>query len=93
MGSLFFASYDSQGYGGSIRPHLHTAIEVPLTNESESESYVTTDGQSASLSQDKAPIRGLRPDFYYYQTVAGLLMWGALSERRCLSFTIAAGTL
>jgi hypothetical protein len=31
--------------------------------ESESESYVTTDGQSASLSWYKAPIRGLRPDF------------------------------
>jgi hypothetical protein len=32
--------------------------------ESESESYVTTDGQSASLSWYKAPIRGLRPDFF-----------------------------
>jgi hypothetical protein len=31
--------------------------------ESESESYVTTDGQSASLSWYKALIRGLRPDF------------------------------
>jgi hypothetical protein len=29
-----------------------------------SESYVTTDGQSASLSWYKAPIRGLRPDFF-----------------------------
>jgi hypothetical protein len=29
----------------------------------ESESYVTTDGQSASLSWYKPPIRGLRPDF------------------------------
>jgi hypothetical protein len=37
---------------------------------SESESYVTTDGQSASLSWNKAPIWGLRPDLYYYQTVA-----------------------
>jgi hypothetical protein len=30
-------------------------------SESESESYVTTDGQSASLSWYKAPIQGLRP--------------------------------
>jgi hypothetical protein len=61
-------------------------------SESESESYVTTDGQSASLSWNKAPIWGLRPDFYYCQTVAGLLMWGALSDERAgLSFTIAAG--
>jgi hypothetical protein len=58
----------------------------------EPESYVTTDGQSASLSWNKAPIWGLRPDSYYRRTVAGLLMWGALSnERTGLSFTIAAG--
>jgi hypothetical protein len=42
-----------------------------------SESYVTTDGQSASLSWHKAPMWGLRPDFYYCQIVAGLLMWDA----------------
>jgi hypothetical protein len=30
-----------------------------------------------SLSLNKAPIRGLRPDLYYCQTVAGLLMWTA----------------
>jgi hypothetical protein len=56
------------------------------------ESYVTTDGQSASPSWNKASIWDLRPDFYYCQTVAGLLMWGALSEERTgLSFTIFAG--
>jgi hypothetical protein len=58
----------------------------------ESESYVTTDGQSASLSWNKAPIWGIRPDSYYCQAVAGLLMWGALSDGRMgLSFTIPAG--
>jgi hypothetical protein len=36
----------------------------PMTDWLESESYVTTDGQSASLSWYKAPIRGLRPDFF-----------------------------
>jgi hypothetical protein len=51
-----------------------------------------TDVQSASLSSKKASIWGLRPDFYYCQTVAGLLIWGALSDERTgLSFTIAAG--
>jgi hypothetical protein len=56
------------------------------------ESDVTTDGPSASLSWNKAPVWGLRSDFYYCQTVAGLLIWGALSEERTgLSFTIAAG--
>jgi hypothetical protein len=60
--------------------------------ESECESYITTDGHSASLSWCQAPIWGLRPDFYYCQTVAGLLMWAALSDGRTgLTFTIAAG--
>jgi hypothetical protein len=61
-------------------------------NESEFESYVTTDGQSASLSRNEAPIWGLQPDFCYCQNVSGLLMWGALSEERTgLTFKIAAG--
>jgi hypothetical protein len=64
----------------------------PTESESESESYITTDGHSASLSWNKAPIWGSRPDFYYCQTVAGLLMWGSLSDERTgLSFTFAAG--
>jgi hypothetical protein len=55
-------------------------------------SYVTTDGQPASLSWNKAPIWGLRPDLYYCLTVAGLLTWGALSDERTgLSFAIATG--
>jgi hypothetical protein len=55
-------------------------------------SHVKTDDQSASLSWNKAPIWGLRPDFYYCQTVTGLLMCGALSDDRTgLSFTITAG--
>jgi hypothetical protein len=46
-----------------------------------------TDDQSASLSWNKAPFWGLSPDLYNCLTVAGLLMWGALSDRRMgLSF-------
>jgi hypothetical protein len=57
------------------------------------ESYNTTDGQSASLSWNKTPIWGLRPDLDYCQTVASWLMWGVLSDERTgLSFTIAAGS-
>jgi hypothetical protein len=60
---------------------------------SSAESYIRTDGQSASLSWNKAPVWGLRSDFYYCQTVAGLLMWGVLSDERTgLSFTIAPGS-
>jgi hypothetical protein len=59
---------------------------------SESESYITTDGQSASLSWNKAPIWGSRPDFYCCETVAGLLMWGELSDEKTgLWFIIVAG--
>jgi hypothetical protein len=56
------------------------------------EFYITTDGQPANLSWNKAPIWGLRPDLIYCLTVAGLLIWGALSDERTgLSFTVAAG--
>jgi hypothetical protein len=52
-------------------------------------SYITTDGQSASLSWYQAPIWGLWPDFCYCQTIEGFLIWGALShERTSLSFTM-----
>jgi hypothetical protein len=47
-----------------------------------------------SLSWNKAPIWALRSDLYYFQTVAGLLMWGALSDERTGPvFGIAAGPL
>jgi hypothetical protein len=52
-------------------------------NLSLSLSYITTDGQSASLSWYQAPIWGLWPDFYYCQTIAGLS-----DERTVLSFTM-----
>jgi hypothetical protein len=46
-----------------------------ISDLSESESYVTTDCQSDSLSWNKAPSWGLRPVFNYFLTVAGLLIW------------------
>jgi hypothetical protein len=54
--------------------------------------YITTDSQLASLSWCQSPIWGLRPDFYYCQTVECLLIWGALSDERTgLPFKITAG--
>jgi hypothetical protein len=41
-------------------------------------SYITTDGQSASLSWNKAPMWGLRPDFYYCLTIT-VFLYGAPS--------------
>jgi hypothetical protein len=69
--------------------HMHANIHIFILHhfQSQSQNYVTTDSQSASLSWNKAPICGLRPDLYYCKTAAGLLMWGALSEERTgLSF-------
>jgi hypothetical protein len=71
-------------------------MELQLINKGNftftDESYVTTDGQPANVSWNKAPFWGLRPDIYYCLTVAGLLIWGALSDQRTgLSFTIATG--
>jgi hypothetical protein len=62
---------------------LHIILRLNEWTQSEFYSYVTTDCQSASLSWNKAPIWGLRPNFYYCQTVAGLLMWGAASDESC----------
>jgi hypothetical protein len=59
---------------------LRVCSSLRVVIESESQSYITTYGQSASLSWNKAPIWGLRTDFYYCQTFAGLLMWGTLSD-------------
>jgi hypothetical protein len=63
--------------------------EVAASHESsnKSQSYVSTDGQSAGLSRWQALNPDLRSDFFL--TVAGLLMWGALSDERTdLSFTM-----
>jgi hypothetical protein len=59
-------------------------------NWSQNQSYVKTDCQLASLSWNKAPISGLRPDLHYCVTVECLSMWGALSDERTgLSFARA----
>jgi hypothetical protein len=63
---------------------MHTRTSFILTSGFESQYYITTDDQSASLSWNKAPIWVLRPD---------LLMWIAFSDETTgLSFAVAAGT-
>jgi hypothetical protein len=54
-------------------------------------SYVTTDGQSVSLSGNKAPTWSLRPDFYYCEAVAGLLMWGTDPTEKTASNSSSVG--
>jgi hypothetical protein len=73
---------------------LLTAVSRLSRNQSQSQSqsYVTTDGQPASLTWNKAPIWGLRPNLDYCLTVASLLICCALSDERTgLSFAIATG--
>jgi hypothetical protein len=50
--------------------------ESESQSQSESESCVTTDRQPASLSWNKAPIWGLRPDLYYLCDIYGLVLLG-----------------
>jgi hypothetical protein len=73
-----------------IRTETLNSLELNWTLKwwlPQSQSYVTTDSQSVSLSWYKAPMWGLRPDLYFCQTVAGLLICGALSDERTgLSF-------
>jgi hypothetical protein len=84
-------------YERRISAHTLSCLERRLSDEcfhlkSQSHSYITTDGQPASLSRNKAPIWGLRPDLDYCLTVTGLLVWGAFSDERTgLPFAIAAG--
>jgi hypothetical protein len=89
---LYFRSHCMTQYVFSSPSSSTAASRSSKSKQSQSQSYVTTDGQSASLSWCQAPIWGLRPDFCYCQTLAGLLMWGALSDERTgLPFTIAVG--
>jgi hypothetical protein len=56
------SSETAQCFAGIYRLYLHNRRV---------EFYITTDGQPASLSWNKAPFWGLRPDLYYCLTVAG----------------------
>jgi hypothetical protein len=55
----------------------------------QNQSYVTSDGQSVSLSWCLAPSGAYVPIFIIVKIVAGLLMWGTLSDEKTgLPFTI-----
>jgi hypothetical protein len=56
--------------------------QLPQPRQSQSQSYVTTYGQSASLSWCQAPNYGRSPDLYYCQAVVRLLLCGVVSDER-----------
>jgi hypothetical protein len=88
LAGLWSCDYESSHI---LQPTVSRPVCLGKKAANRVESYITTDGPSASLSWNKAPILGLRPDFYCCQTVAVLLIWGAVSDERTgLSFTIAA---
>jgi hypothetical protein len=49
LGSLFVASYDSQGYGGGIRPRQPSSL-------SQSQSHIAIDGQSINQPEIYYPL-------------------------------------
>jgi hypothetical protein len=93
--SLSYTDWCSQALS-SLRCLVTSSNSGRSSAKVKSQNYVTTDGQSASSccggGGGQAPNWGQRADFYYCQTVAGLLMWGTISDEGTgLLFTIAAG--
>jgi hypothetical protein len=58
-------------YNGSLVTWTVVGLTTAIDNESES--YITADGQSASLSWNKSPIWGLRPDFLLLSDSCGFV--------------------
>jgi hypothetical protein len=64
LNSRFFASYYSHGYGGGVRPCLHTGStnsQCHSQNQNQSQSYFTTGGLP-------------RPDFFFNWTFALIVL-------------------
>jgi hypothetical protein len=76
LGFLFVASYDSQGSCGGILTRFHTSRFIL-----KSQSHITTNNQSASLSWCQASIWDPRPIF--------LSPWDFLLDSCCLLFCSA----
>jgi hypothetical protein len=76
LDSLFFAAYDSQGYGGGIRTHLHAGIWLNIKVKITCMLRPTV--ESASPSWNKAPIWCLRQDFITLRQLQAC-WYGALS--------------
>jgi hypothetical protein len=88
LGSLFVTSYNSQGYAGGIRQCFNTGFSYLIPCLRLSLMLRSTVSRPVCLGV-KAPFGDLRPDLYYCLTLAGLLIWGALSDEKVgLSFAL-----
>jgi hypothetical protein len=77
LGSLFIASYDSQGYGGGILTRLHTGlrkVEVEVNLRPTVSRPVCLGVALPSGAHDQI--------FVFCLRIAGFLMWGTLSDER-----------
>jgi hypothetical protein len=80
--SVLYSTVGFRIHSASLRSALLSLQSAgPLLCLVESESYVTTDRQSASLPWNKAPIWSLRPDFYYCQDSCGFVYVGRFLRR------------
>jgi hypothetical protein len=88
LGSLFVASYNSQGCSGGVRTRLHAGV----TGLSKSKSHYNWRSVSQSVCQGIKPTLELVTRYYFlsegcFLKVADLSLWSALSDERSgLSF-------
>jgi hypothetical protein len=82
--SFFVASYDSQGYGGGIRPHLHTGSLCEVVSESSWTLIVAT----ASVKGDERGGQGHTSTSLLHQSA----MWHRTVNTHC-SYMSAFSTL
>jgi hypothetical protein len=81
--SLLAASYDSQGYGGGIRPRLHRG--TPQASQSQSQSYVTR--VAARVFSEPLPSNALSKSITVFTAHIFWVISGTVKERKnkCLS--------
>jgi hypothetical protein len=83
LGSLFVASYDSQGYGGGIRTDLHTGVNYHYSQLAWGPRHI-----ASGRTQQKTPFPN-NPCIVAYVFVAS----GMCLPSRCLAVNISGSTI
>jgi hypothetical protein len=66
---------------------LHSCWLATISQLTQRQRYVMTDGVTVSVSWRQAPLSGPRSDFYCCRKVAGLLMWNTPNKGLSVIFT------